>query len=133
MRRMRIARRGALILAGLLAVAPAAAIEGRYAVEGSNPGRSDVTYRGLAAIRKSGDTYSIADMAAYPWIVPWEKQGQTLDDHPHLKRWFEAIAALPATQAAYARAPEVNPDHGKTMSEEAKKVMFGQTASNTKR
>ncbi|WP_430911213.1 hypothetical protein [Methylobacterium sp. sgz302541] len=59
MRRTRIARRGALILAGLLAAAPAAAIEGRYAVEGSNPGRSDVTYRGLAAIRKSGDTYSI--------------------------------------------------------------------------
>ena len=81
----------------------------------------------------AGAEYSIADMAAYPWIVPWEKQAQKLDDHPHLKRWFEAIAERPATKAAYARAPEVNPDFGKTMSEDAKKVMFGQTAGNTRR
>jgi GST-like protein len=76
----------------------------------------------------AGADYSIADMAAYPWIVPYEKQGQTLDDFPHLKRWFTAIAERPATRAAYGRAPEVNPDHGKTMSEDAKKIMFGQTA-----
>ncbi|GEO99343.1 glutathione binding-like protein [Methylobacterium haplocladii] len=81
----------------------------------------------------AGPDYSIADMAAYPWIVPWQKQGQRLDDHPHLKRWFETIAERPATKAAYARAPEVNPDFGKTMSDDAKKVMFGQTAGNTKR
>ena len=81
----------------------------------------------------AGPDYTIADMAAYPWIVPHEKQGQRLGDHPHLKRWFEAIAARPATRAAYARAPEVNPDFGKTMSEDAKKVMFGQTATSTTR
>lgn len=81
----------------------------------------------------AGSEYSIADMACYPWIVPWEKQGQNLDQHPNLKRWFTAIAERPATQAAYARAPEVNPDHGKTMSEDAKKVMFGQTAATTQR
>jgi GST-like protein len=81
----------------------------------------------------AGSDYSVADMACYPWIVPWEKQGQNLDDHPNLKRWFTAIAERPATKAAYARAPEVNPDYGKTMSEDAKKVMFGQTAANTKR
>jgi GST-like protein len=77
----------------------------------------------------AGADYSIADMASFPWIVPYEKQGQTLEDFPHLKRWFNAIAERPATKAAYARAPEVNPDFGKTMSEEAKKVMFGQTAA----
>ena len=81
----------------------------------------------------AGSDYTIADMAAYPWIVPWEKQGQSLDDHPHLKRWFEAIAARPATKAAYAKAVEANPNHGQPMSEDAKKVMFGQTAANTKR
>ena len=81
----------------------------------------------------AGDDYTIADMAAYPWIVPWEKQGQNLDDHPHLKRWFEAIQARPATAAAYARGPEVNPSLGQPMSADAKKVMFGQTAGNTKR
>ena len=81
----------------------------------------------------AGPDYTIADMAAYPWIVPWEKQRQSLDAHPNLKRWFTAIGERPATKAAYARAPEVNPDFGKTMSEDAKKVMFGQTAGSTKR
>lgn len=81
----------------------------------------------------AGEAYTIADMAAYPWIVPWEKQGQSLDDHPNLKRWFEAIRERPATQAAYAKAKEVNPDDGKPMSEEARKVMFGQNAGTTKR
>ena len=50
----------------------------------------------------AGD-YSIADMAAYPWIVPYERQGQNLDDFPHLKRWFHVIKARPATVLAYER------------------------------
>ncbi|WP_020173897.1 glutathione binding-like protein [Methyloferula stellata] len=74
----------------------------------------------------AGD-YSIADMAAYPWIVPYEKQGQKLEDFPHLKRWFEAIAARPATQRAYAKAEEINPAQP-PMDDEAKKVLFGQKA-----
>ena len=77
----------------------------------------------------AGADYTIADMASYPWIVPYEKQGQRLEDFPNLQRWFQAIAERPATKAAYARAPEINPDFGKTLSEEAKKVMFGQTAA----
>jgi GST-like protein len=77
----------------------------------------------------AGADYTIADMASYPWIVPYEKQGQRLEDFPNLQRWFHAIAERPATKAAYAPAPEINPDFGKTLSEEAKKVMFGQTAA----
>jgi GSH-dependent disulfide-bond oxidoreductase len=73
--------------------------------------------------------YSIADMAAYPWIVPHERQGQNLSDFPHLKRWFEAIKARPATIRAYDKAKEVNPALGAPMSDEAKKVLFGQTAA----
>jgi len=49
--------------------------------------------------------YSIADMAAYPWVVPHEAQGQLLSDFPHVKRWFEAIKARPATVRAYELAP----------------------------
>lgn len=73
--------------------------------------------------------YSIADMAIYPWIVPYENQGQRLDDFPHLKRWFEAIGSRPATQRAYARAAEINttPVVG---DEESRKILFGQTAAN---
>ena len=76
----------------------------------------------------AGD-YSIADMASYPWIVPYERQGQKLEDFPHLKRWFEAIKAKPATERAYAIAKKVNPEGTPTVSEEAKKLLFGQTAA----
>jgi len=79
----------------------------------------------------AGD-YSIADMACYPWIVPYERQGQKLEDFPHLKRWFEEIKGRPATVRAYALAKEVNPQAGAPMSEEAKKVLFGQTAGVVK-
>ena len=48
--------------------------------------------------------YSIADMATYPWIVPFEGLGQNLDDFPHLKRWFFEVKARPAVQRAYAKA-----------------------------
>jgi GST-like protein len=76
----------------------------------------------------AGD-YSIADIAAYPWIVPYERQGQTLDDFPNVKRWFHAIKERPATIRAYARAAEINPKQG-PMTEEDKKVLFGQTSRN---
>ena len=77
----------------------------------------------------AGD-YSIADMAAYPWIVPYKRQGQNLDDFPHLKRWFEEIKARPATVKAYERAQEINTE--RTITEEARKVLFGQTAAVVK-
>lgn len=75
----------------------------------------------------AGD-YSIADMAAYPWIVPHERQQQKLEDFPHLKRWFETIRERPATVRAYAIAKQVNPDNKPTVDEESKKILFGQTA-----
>ena len=73
--------------------------------------------------------YSIADMACYPWIVPYERQGQDLAQFPHLKRWFEAIRARPATIRAYDKAKEINPSPPATMDEAARKVLFGQTAA----
>ena len=77
----------------------------------------------------AGD-YSIADMASYPWVVPYERQGQSLDDFPHLKRWFHAIKERPAVQRAYELAKRVNVKP--TVDDAAKKVLFGQDASIVK-
>lgn len=67
--------------------------------------------------------YSIADMAIYPWIVPFEKQKQNLNDFPNLKKWFEKMASRPAVVRAYAAGKSLESD--KPMSEEEKKVLFG--------
>jgi GST-like protein len=78
----------------------------------------------------AGD-YSIADMACYPWIVPHERQGQDLASFPHLRRWFDAIAARPATQRAYALAERVNTKPS-VSDEESRKILFGQSAGTVK-
>lgn len=75
----------------------------------------------------AGD-YSIADMASYPWIVPHDRHLQNLDDFPNLKRWFSAMAQRPAVISAYAKGPLYRSDN--TMTEEAKKILFGQTAAS---
>jgi GST-like protein len=75
--------------------------------------------------------YSIADMAAYPWVVPHEAQGQNLDDFPHLQRWFEAVKSRPATVRAYERGAAVSGNP--TVTEESRKILFGQTAQTVDR
>jgi GST-like protein len=74
-------------------------------------------------------TYSIADMASYPWIVPHKNQGQSLEDFPHLKRWFESIKSRPAVIRAYEKAKGIN-SQPTVMTEESKRVLFGQTAAS---
>jgi GSH-dependent disulfide-bond oxidoreductase len=73
-----------------------------------------------------GGEYSIADMASYPWIVPYQNHKQDINAFPHLKRWFEAIRARPAVAKVYA---SVAPSYQKPMSDEEKKILFGQTAT----
>jgi len=75
--------------------------------------------------------YTIADMAAYPWIIP-ERQGQNLDDFPNLRRWHAAIRSRPATARAYSRAKEVNPEPRRPHTEEERKILFGQDRSVVK-
>lgn len=75
----------------------------------------------------AGSEYTIADMAIYPWIVPHERQMQTLSRYPHLQRWFHQVAARPATVRAYEKAKEVNTLP--SVTEEARKFLFGQNAT----
>lgn len=73
----------------------------------------------------AGD-YSIADMASYPWVVPYERQGQSFDTLPHLKRWFEAMKARPGVERGMAAGKELRND--KPLDDEARKILFGQEA-----
>ena len=76
----------------------------------------------------AGDDYSIADMACYPWVGTYTAAPLDLEPFANLRRWREAIAARPATQRAYALAQQVNPNAGKPMTDEQKKILFGQGA-----
>ncbi|HQS08840.1 MAG: thiol:disulfide oxidoreductase [Rhizobiales bacterium 24-66-13] len=76
----------------------------------------------------AGAEYSIADMAIYPWVVPWRRQQQDLDAFPHLKRWFADVAARPATVAAYAKGTPFS--SRPAVTEAGKSLLFGQTAAS---
>ncbi len=71
----------------------------------------------------AGD-YSIADMAAWPWVQPHERQGQRLEDFPAVQRWFEAVRARPAVSRALALGHERHADR------EAFRYLYGQTAGS---
>ena len=72
----------------------------------------------------TGGIYGIADIATFPWLRSWEKQGIKLPEFPHVERWFNAIAARPAVQrgvavlAEFARTP-------KMLSDAEREVLFG--------
>ena len=79
----------------------------------------------------AGDDYSIADIAAYPWVVPWKRQQQNLDDFASLHRWFDSVRERPATLRAYAKGEPYSAQPAVT--EEGKKLLFGQTAASIAR
>ena len=71
-----------------------------------------------------GKHYSIADMAVFPWLRNWQNQGIDWADYPHLKAWFDTIAARPAVQ----RAVQVLTDLRKPITDDkAREVLFGNT------
>ena len=82
------------------------------------------------ALYLGGAEYSIADIAAYPWIVPWKLQSQELGDFPSLKRWFESIQRRAASVRAYAQADPYR--SSPVVTEESRKVLFGQTAQTVR-
>jgi len=49
-----------------------------------------------------GREFSIADIAVFPWLRSWKNQGIDWADYPHLKGWFDEIAARPAVQRGVA-------------------------------
>jgi GST-like protein len=71
--------------------------------------------------------YSIADMACVGWVNGWQRQGQNIDEFPHLKRWLETVKARPAVKRGMALGLELR--QGIDMkSPEVQAVLFGQRA-----
>ena len=75
----------------------------------------------------TGDDYTIADMAAYPWINPYDKAPLDLAPFAEVRRWHATIVARPATQRAYALGKQVS-GAGQPLSDEERKILFGQGA-----
>ena len=74
--------------------------EERYAAEAKR--LYGVLDRRLAEREYLADTYSIADIATWPWIARWPWHRIDWADHPHLQRWFTTIAARDAVQRGWA-------------------------------
>jgi GST-like protein len=72
----------------------------------------------------AGDNYTIADIATFPWLRSWEKQGITLSDYPNLLRWFELISARPAVK----KGVTVFADLRKPITDDkAREILYGAT------
>jgi GSH-dependent disulfide-bond oxidoreductase len=71
-----------------------------------------------------GGEYSIADIATFPWLRNWEKQGIVLDEYPFLRDWFNKIADRPAVQ----RGVKVLADFRRPITgEKEREILFGKT------
>lgn len=73
----------------------------------------------------AGD-YSIADIASFPWIVPYRRLGNDLDNFPNLRRWFDFLKQRPAVQAGMNVGKTWRRDESK--NEKARALMFNQTS-----
>jgi len=73
--------------------------------------------------------FSIADMAAHPWINPYTKAPLDLAEFANVRRWHEAIAQRPAVKRAYALAERYGAK--REMTPEMHKILFGTPANTT--
>jgi GSH-dependent disulfide-bond oxidoreductase len=87
-----------------------------------------VMNRRLATREFLASTYSIADMACFPWVRPYKNQGQQLTDFPHLEAWFHRMAAKPAVAKACKVGAELRPVNTLATDKAAQAILFGQRA-----
>ena len=73
----------------------------------------------------AGD-YSIADIAAFPWVVPYERLGADLDKFEHVRVWFDTLKERPPVRRGMDLGAEWPVDE--LRREAAKAVLFGQNA-----
>lgn len=76
----------------------------------------------------AGDEFTIADIASIGWTARHERQGQDLNDFPHLKRWYDTMMARPAVQRGMAVAQDLDQKSNIAGNDAAQSVLFGQKA-----
>ena len=75
--------------------------------------------------------FSIADCASWPWLLSHDRLGQNLEEFPNLRRWYDAVKERPAVRRGIEVGKELRTPG--TMDEQAKKILFGQTAKSVTR
>ncbi len=73
-------------------------------------------------------SYSIADMATFPWARLYKNQGQNLRKFPHMSAWLKRIEARPAVKRALLVGKEERAKHNIATDKKAQSVLFGQRA-----
>jgi glutathione S-transferase len=84
----------------------------------------------------AGPDYSIADMACVGWLLPADRVGM-LAAFPGIKAWFDKVVARPGVQKGLALRQDLrdqqpnlsDPKQDDKAAAEARKILFGQTAS----
>ena len=82
------------------------------------------TQLGLTGAFVAGADYSIADIAIFPWAMTHKAQGLTLDDWPHIKRWYGVVRARDAVQRGLAVGKDLRQQT--VTDEERRRNLFGQ-------
>ena len=77
----------------------------------------------------AGSEYSVADMAIFPWVRTHKAQQVDLDKFPHVRRWYDALFLRPAVKRGLDVGKELRAG---SLTEEARKALFGQTAQSVK-
>jgi len=81
--------------------------------------------------------YSIADMACWGWVVPHDRQGIDLDQFENVRRWYDAMKERPGVQLGFSVGLEIRRAMSQSqqggMDEEAKKVLFSQSADTVRK
>jgi GST-like protein len=87
--------------------------------------------RRLGEVEYLAGDYSIADMAAYPWVAPFSRYGASLEGFPRLARWLDAVKARPAVERAYEKGKPLQ-QQGGPVTDQGRSILFGQTADKIK-
>ena len=74
----------------------------------------------------AGKTYTIADIAIFPWTRGWEKQGMDLKSYPYFERWFTEINERPAVKRGLEVLTALRKPY---LDSTAKKILFGHNPS----